>query len=71
MNIRSLDKWHRTKIGLLIFALVELGLMYGFASLSIDRGNLWYYLLTVIFLIGGVMNLSKLIWKLIRGRQTA
>jgi hypothetical protein len=59
--MKQLDKWHTTKAGLLVFGLVELALAYGFASLAIDRGSLWYYLLTLIFLVGSLRNLTKLI----------
>ena len=65
-----LDKWHKTKPGLLVFALLELALAYGFVSLSIDRGNLFWYLLTLIFLVGFLQNLIKLIGKLFNGRRT-
>jgi len=57
--MRQLNKWHKTKSGLLVFALVELLITYGFVSLAIDRGNLWYYLLTLIFLVGSLQNLFK------------
>jgi hypothetical protein len=63
----KLSKWHKTKLGLLVFGLVELGLTYGFASLAIDRGSLWYYLLTLIFLVGTLQNIFKLIGKVIYG----
>ncbi|HXE09956.1 MAG TPA: hypothetical protein VN554_00850, partial [Verrucomicrobiae bacterium] len=59
--MKSLHKWHQTKLGLLIFGLLELAIAYGFASLSIDRGNFWWYLLTLIFLVGALQNLFKLI----------
>lgn len=59
--IQKLDKWHKTKLGLLIFGLVELGAAYGFASLAIDRGNFLYYLLALIFLVGTLQNISRLI----------
>jgi len=65
-----LDKWHKTRTGLLVFGLAELAIAYGFLSLSIDRGNLFWYLLTLIFLVGALQNLFKLIGKLIHGRQT-
>lgn len=65
--LERLDRWHKTKLGLLVFGLAELGLAYGFASLSIDRGNLWWYLLTLVFLVGALQNLFKLIGKLIHG----
>lgn len=58
--IKQLNKFHRSKTGLLVFCLVELLVTYGFASLAIDRGDLWYYLLTLIFLVGSLQNLAKL-----------
>ncbi len=47
--IKKLHNWHHTKPGWLVFGLGELAIAYGFASLAIDRGNLWWYLLTLIF----------------------
>jgi hypothetical protein len=67
--MQRLNQWHKTKIGLLIFGLVELGIAYGFASLSIDRGNLWYYLLTLIFLVGTLRNFLTLIGSLFHGQH--
>lgn len=61
---KQLDKWHKTKLGLLFFALVELAVTYGFISLAIDRGNLWYYLLTLVFLVGTLQNLGKLLQRI-------
>ncbi|HEY5442136.1 MAG TPA: hypothetical protein VIJ68_01210 [Candidatus Saccharimonadales bacterium] len=61
----QLDSWHKTKSGLLVFALIELAIAYGFIGLSIDRGNFLWYLLALIFLVGGLWNLFKLIGKLI------
>ena len=58
--LKQLDKWHKTKPGLLVFGLVELAIAYGFVSLSIDRGNLWYYLLTLLFLVGSLQNFVKI-----------
>lgn len=63
--MRSLHKWHQTKLGLLIFGLVELAIAYGFASLAIDRGNFLWYLLVLIFFVGALQNLFKLIGKAI------
>jgi len=66
---RQLDKWHRTRPGLLIFAVVELAIAYGFASLAIDRGNFWWYLLTLIFFVGFLQNLLRLIGTHNHGRR--
>lgn len=68
--IRRLADWHEGRAGRLVFGLVELAIAYGFASLSIDRGNLWYYLLTLIFLVGALQNFVKLIGGLIHVRGT-
>jgi hypothetical protein len=59
--IKKLDDWHKTKVGYLLFAIVELALAYAFISLAIDRGNLWWYILTLIFLVGGLKNAFKFI----------
>ena len=59
--IDKLNKWHKTKLGLLVFAVVELAIAYGFMSLSIDRGNFAWYLLTLSFLVGALQNLFNLI----------
>jgi hypothetical protein len=65
---KKLDTWHRTKTGLFIMCLVELAIAYGFASLSIDRGNLWWYLLTIIFFIGALQNFLRLIGAFFHGK---
>lgn len=67
--MKSLHKWHQTKLGLLFFGIVELAVAYGWVSLAIDRGNFLYYLLALIFLVGALQNLLKLIGKLINGGQ--
>lgn len=59
--IDKFDKWHKTKLGLLIFGLLELAIAYGFASLSIDRGNFFWYLLTLLFLFGSIQNFFKFV----------
>lgn len=59
--LERLKAWHGKPAGPALYATAELVLAYLFASLSIDRGNLWYYLLTLIFLIGALKNLIVLI----------
>jgi hypothetical protein len=59
--LNKLDKWHKTRLGYLVFAIIELAIAYGFISLSIDRGNFWWYLLTLIFLVGFLQNFIKFI----------
>lgn len=63
--IKQLDKFHKTKLGLLVFALVEAALVVAFFGLSVDRGNFLWYLLTLVFLFGTIQNFIKLIGKII------
>jgi hypothetical protein len=65
-TINQLKNWHDKKLGLLLFTVIELSLTYGFGSLSIDRGLVWY-LPTIIFLIGGLKNFFKLVGTLTHG----
>jgi hypothetical protein len=67
--IKQLDKWHRTRAGLSVFAVAELVIAYGFGSLAIDRGNLWWYLLTLVFLFGSLQNFFRLIGTYSHGRR--
>ena len=67
--VAQLDKFHKTKPGYLVFGLVELAIAYGFASLAIDRGNLWWYVLTIIFLIGTIQNFVHLIGAFVHGSK--
>jgi hypothetical protein len=67
--LQQLDRWHKTRPGLTVFGLVELALTYGFMSLAIDRGNLWFYLLTLLFLVGTLQNFVHLIGSIVRGRK--
>lgn len=64
--MKSLRKWHQTKSGLLVFSLIELAIAYGFASLAIDRGSILWYVLALIFFVGFLQNLVKLIGKLLK-----
>ena len=61
MNLAKLDKFHKTRLGYLVFGLVELGLAYLFASLAINSGDWWEYALTIIFLFGFLQNLVQVI----------
>ncbi len=67
--LNAFDRWHKTKPGLFVFGLLELAVAYGFASLAIDRGNFWWYILTLIFLVGSLQNFVKLIGALINGKR--
>lgn len=67
--VDKLDKFHKTILGYTLFMVVELALTYAFASLAIDTGNLLWYALTLLFLVGSLQNIVQLIGKIIRPRN--
>lgn len=67
--INKLNNWHKTRSGLLIFAIVEFAISYGFISLSIDRGNFMWYLLALVFLVGALQNFFKFLGSFKHGRR--
>ncbi|HVX24501.1 MAG TPA: hypothetical protein VG992_04140 [Candidatus Saccharimonadales bacterium] len=69
--LNKLDHWHKTRVGLAVFGVVELAIAYGFASLAIDRGNLWWYVLTLIFLVGALQNAAHFIGTFLHGGKGA
>ena len=69
MNLKQLDKFHRTRNGYIVFGLVELGLAYLFGSLAVNSGSVWQWTLTIILLVGFLQNLVRLIGVLIRGKH--
>lgn len=68
---QKFDAWHKTRLGRLFYGVAELAFAYVFVSLAIDRGNLLYYVLTLVFTVGGLQNLFKLIGLLVRDKQKA
>lgn len=57
----KLDKFHQTKTGYGVFAVVELLLAFLFITWAIDSGSWWDYLLALIFLVGFLQNIFKLV----------
>lgn len=56
-----LDKFHKTRLGLMLFALVELALAYLFITWAIADGNWLDYLLALVFTVGFLQNFVKLV----------
>lgn len=63
--INKLDAWHKTSNGYTFFALIEFAIAYAWISWAIDTGELWQYGLAIVFLLGGVINIAKLIKKVL------
>lgn len=65
----KLDRFHRTRTGYALFALIELALTYLFISWAMDSGNWFDYLLTLVFFVGFLQNISRLVLSLFKPRQ--
>jgi len=62
-QLQSLDKWHKTRTGNLVFGVAELAIAYGFISLAINYASFWQYALALIFAYGGIHNLVNIFRK--------
>jgi hypothetical protein len=69
--LKELDVWHKTKRGMLTAGVIELIIAYILGIRAIDTGSLWQYLFTLIFFVGGLYNIFKLIGNIINaGRKS-
>lgn len=67
-SLHKLNDWkQQTAQGLIVSAVIELALAYGFASWAIDSGSLLIYFAAAIFLIGAIRNFVKLIKVILNG----
>ena len=58
--LKQLDSWHKQKLGLLVFGVVEGLLGYVVASLALNSGSLLQWFFAFVFVIGAVQNFVKL-----------
>lgn len=56
---QKLDTFHKTRLGYLVFGVIELGLVVLFASLALSTGDWWEYILAAIFTIGFLQNFGR------------
>jgi len=61
MSLQALDRFHKTRVGHAIFGLVELVLAAAFINLAIPSGDWWEWLLALIFLVGFLQNMGRMI----------
>jgi hypothetical protein len=72
MNLQAIDKFHKTRLGYLVFGLVELGLAAWLAGLALNSGSLWEWVLAVILLFGFLQNFGRMLFvKRNRGEKHA
>jgi apolipoprotein N-acyltransferase len=58
--IDKLDTFHQTRIGYLVFGLVELALAWWVGLKALDTGSLLWWALTIILLVGFLQNIVRL-----------
>lgn len=63
MMNKKIHTWHQTSLGLLFFSIINVGIMYLSIKLAFKTGNLFLYLIAIIFLISLIQNLINLIYK--------
>jgi len=62
--LQGLNEFHKSRVGYLVFGLVELALSYVFINLAIPSGDWWEWLLTLICLFGALQNFGRAVtWR--------
>jgi len=59
--LQRFEAWHQTTHGLVIFAILELGLAYLVGSRAIDTGSWAQYAVALLLLVGGIHNVIRLV----------
>jgi hypothetical protein len=57
--LRKLDKFHKTRVGYLVFGFVELVLAAVVAGAAFDSGNLWQWTVAFVGLFGFLQNVAR------------
>jgi hypothetical protein len=61
MNLSKLDEFHNTRVGYLVFGLVELAMAYGFIDWALDTGSVWWWIAAAFLLIGVLQNFGRFV----------
>ncbi|MEJ0073214.1 MAG: hypothetical protein WDN27_04010 [Candidatus Saccharibacteria bacterium] len=56
MNARAIDTFHKTRLGHLVFGVLELGLSLAALNWAIGNGSLWIWALAFVLLFGFLQN---------------
>jgi hypothetical protein len=63
MNLQGLDRFHKTRIGHIVFGFAELAMSYGFASWALSDGSLWWWAVAFVLALGAFQNFAYAIWR--------
>lgn len=62
MNLDAFDTFHKSRLGHLVFGLVELALSYVVLLRAVDTGNLIIWTVVIILLVAAVHNFINVVW---------
>ena len=58
-TVQTIDLFHQSKRGKIIFGAVEILLAYVIVSRAFDTGSLWEYFFSIVLLVGGANNIVR------------
>jgi hypothetical protein len=61
MILRAVDKFHKTRVGHLLFGLVELAIGLTVINLAIPSGDWWEWLIALICFVGFLQNFGRMV----------
>jgi len=67
----TLDKFHKTRVGHLVFGLVELAMAYGFIDWALDTGFWPWWVIAGFLLLGFGQNTIQSTWSFRKGKHHA
>jgi hypothetical protein len=57
--LAKLDGFHRTRVGYVVFGLLELAMAYGFLNWAFDTGNLLWWVCASVLGVGFLQNMVR------------
>jgi hypothetical protein len=61
MILRAADKFHKTRVGHLVFGLVELAIGLAVVNLAIPSGDWWEWLVVFVCFFGTLQNIGRMV----------
>lgn len=57
--LAQLDKFHKTRVGYVVYGLVELAMAYGFLNWAFSSGNLLWWACAIVLGVGFLQNIFR------------
>lgn len=59
--VAELHRWHQSRIGFVVFGLIEFGAALPLLSHAFGTGSLWQYALALLLFVGGLQNMVRFV----------